>query len=1072
MKKLMTICVILFSVLSAEIWAQENRVLQGYIKDKETGEALPGATVIEVDAEERHIHGVVTDINGFYMIKIVEPNSKLKISFVGYKTQTINIGGRSQLNLELEDDSQQLETVVVQEERYTSDGFIAMRDKVSAVAQINLDDLDEMGVASVDEMLQGQISNVDITALSGDPGAGMQIRIRGTATITGDREPLIILDGMPYDVEIDNTFDFNSADTRDYGSLLSIAPDDIQKIEVLKDAASAAIWGAKAANGVIEITTKRGRKSKPKLRYNFKAFRSEQPDPVPLLNGGDYVTLQKQAFFNQKGQSEDSDILELNYDQDWDLYHNYAQDTDWLDEITQAGQSQEHNLSITGGGDKARYRVGVGLFDQEGTTVGTALERLSFRANMDFNVSTRLMISSDFSYTRSENERTYYGDERSVARLKMPNQSVYEYDSLGNKSGRYFLDPRTNAFQAKYKSGDKDKAMYNPVAVINEGRNSYLENKLRSTFRLRYNITEYLMLQSSITFDLVNGRTKKFLPIEASSDFWNSSATNKSSEGNAEVFRSQTLTKLIYTPNLGDDHSVTVMGQWQTSDSRSASYAASAGGLPSGSFDDPGLGSALSDLSSENGLGRSMGGLIRAHYKWKDRYMINAGIRADASSKFGDDTKWGNFPFGGVAWRASEESFLRDKTWLNELKIRGSFGVNGRSPSGMGHFSIYKTGGSYIDQGTVYPDNVKLKNLKWERVTQANLGFELAAYDNRFNAEFDVYEKVSTDLLWDLNVPTSSGFSKYKMNAGGMTNRGIELALRAVPIQTKDWRLDLQFNISRNENRVDEVPDNFSLTKGNMRENGNYATKVTEGNPIGGFYGYVYKGVYSVDSEAIVYDKNGEQVIDPITGYPLRMLMSGSNYRFREGDASYADLDYDGEIGENDVAYLGSSNPKYTGGFGFRIRYKGLSLSSNFHFRQGQDIVNIARMKTENMYTKNNQSTATMNRWRFPGDQTDIPRAVHGMAYNWLGSDRFVEDGSFVRWKNLSVNYRFAKELIKKFNLSDLSVFATAYNLYTFTEYTGQDPEVPLGADPYFFGKDTSTTPPSRTYTLGMTVIF
>ncbi|BDD11943.1 SusC/RagA family TonB-linked outer membrane protein (plasmid) [Fulvitalea axinellae] len=1066
MKKHLGIYTILWALLSLPALGQKGTLVQGYVKDKLSGEALPGANVIEVDSENRFLQGVPTDLNGFYMLKLSSDNAKIRITYVGFKTQLIDVNGRSKINITLEDDSQ-LQTVVVQEERYTSDGIIAIRDKVSAISQVKLDDLDAMGVASVDQMLQGNISGVDITALGGDPGAGMQIRIRGTATITGDREPLIVLDGMPYDVDIDNSFDFNAADQRDFGALLSISPEDIESIEILKDAASAAIWGSRAANGVIQIKTRRGRKMKPQLRYNFKGSVEQQPDAIPMLSGADYAILQKDARFvaGQKGE-----FRELNFDKDWELYHNYSQDTDWLDAITQLGANQTHNLSLAGGGEKAKYRVAADYFNQQGTTVGTGLDRISFRANLDYDVSNRLRISTDFAYTRSDNDRTFYGDERAIAYRVMPNMSIYERDTLGNLTGRYFLDDRPNVYQETRKTNEN--GIYNPVAVIDKGRHKYLENRLRSVFKLNYQMTDYLLLQSSISYDLVNGRTDKFLPAEASTSSWSESGTNFSAEGSSENFSVRTMTKLIYTPNLGVDHDLMVMGQWETTNSDGSTYSAQGGALPSGEFNDPGVAGVISGMGSSTSIGRAMGGLVRTHYKYKDRYIFGGGVRTDASSQFGDGTRWGMFPFASAGWRISEEDFLSEVSWLNELKFRGGFGVNGNPPRGFGHYSIYKTTTPYLGYGGIAPANAKLKNLSWERTYQYNAGVDFHALDNRLHVEMDVYRKETTGLLWDLGTPSSSGVDKIVQNQGGMRNQGIELALRGTPYRDDKWRIDLDFNIAHNVNSVVEVPETFTPESGDMLKNGNYAVRVTKGDPLGGFYGYRFKGVFK-DLDAVkAYDKDGNVIIDPNTDKPLRMLMGGSNYAFTAGDAIYDDINHDGVIDESDVVYLGSSNPDYTGGFGFRVSYKGLSVSSRFHYRVGQDIVNRARMNAENMFNRNNQGAATMRRWRFSGDETDMPRAIYDKGFNWLGSDRFVEEGSYLRWKNLSINYRFDRELIKRLNFKDLSVFFTAYNLYTFTDYTGQDPEVPLGADPFFFGVDNSTTPPSRTYTLGLTVIF
>ncbi|BDD09094.1 SusC/RagA family TonB-linked outer membrane protein [Fulvitalea axinellae] len=1078
MKRITVIYIILCSIMALPAFAQKGMLVQGYVKDAVTGESLPGASIVEIDKEERFVSGAVTDLNGFFMIKLTEESARLRIGFVGYDTKVVAVNGRREINLDMDESNTKLETVVIQEERYTSDGMINFKDRATSIAQVKLEDLSPMGATSVSEMLQGGISGVDITMVSGDPGAGAQIRIRGTSTITGDREPLIILDGMPYDVEIDNNFDFNAADQRDFGALLSIPPSDIESIEILKDAASAAIWGAKAANGVIQVTTKRGRKIKPRLQYVYKGFVSEQPDAIPMLSGGDYVTYQTDSRFNVAGKFlPDGQFNELKQNRDWNLYHNYNQDTDWLGAITeQYAPTHDHNISISGGGDKARYHVSAGYLSQAGTTKGTNLDRYNIRANLDYNVSNRLKISTDFMYTRKDQDKNYYGDERAVAYQKMPNQSIYERDTANNLTGRYFLDSRPEAFEKLRNPLSSDRTgLYNPVAVINEARHKYIENRFRSVFRAKYSLRDDLEINTDISFDLVNGTTDKFMPYEASSADWSSSATNVSWRGSSESFYVQSLTRVLYMPKIGENHSLTISGTWGAGLNQSNSYSVTAGGLPSGEFNSPGAGGlAPAGLSAGDGQGRNVFGLLQGVYTYKQRYILHTGSRFDASSQFGPETTWGAFPFAAVAWQLGREPFMEDVEWLTDLKLKADIGVTGRAPGGFNHYSIYSAGGSYYTGNVVYPANAKLNNLKWERLVGLNVGMEASLWEDRLNFEVEYYEKNTEDLLWPLKVPTSSGYVSMTRNDGRMTNKGVDLSFRAIPVKTKDWRVEFSFNIAKNINAVEEVPDNFSLESGNVLENGQYATRVVEGNPIGGFYGYRYKGVYKTIDDAVVRDKNGEIVYDQSTGKPLNMLMggSGNRYRFVGGDAMYEDINNDGLIDESDVVYLGSSNKDFSGGFGFRVNYKKFRISSRFVYAVGHDIVNLARMNSENMYETANQSQATMKRWRFPGDETDMPRAIYKVGYNWLGSDRFVEDGSYLRWRSLTVDYRFDKNWLKRFHATDLSVFFTALNLYTFTNYTGQDPEVPLGSDPYAFGMDRSTTPPSKSYQVGLTLIF
>jgi len=411
---------------------------------------------------------------------------------------------------------------------------------------------------------------------------------------------------------------------------------------------------------------------------------------------------------------------------------------------------------------------------------------------------------------------------------------------------------------------------------------------------------------------------------------------------------------------------------------------------------------------------------------------------------------------------------------INDLKLRYSYGVNGNQPgSSYGYFNLYSTGEEYMDMPVVIPTNLQLDHFRWERNSQINYGVDLTAFKNYLEVHFDVYTQKSKDLIWEnLSLPSTSGFPQITRNWGSMDNKGWELMFISDVLKKEKLGLNLNFNIAHNENRITEIPENFDFEFGSEAGNGQYARRAQEGHPIGSFYGFRYLGVYPTDMDAVAHDANGN-VIHNMEGRPLYMRYENADgYRFRGGDAIYQDINYDGLINELDIVRLGNSNPKFIGGFGSKLTWHNLVVTLFFHYRIGQDIVNMTKMYNENMYYRNNQSVSVLNRWRRQGDVTDIPRALYNHGYNWLGSDRFVEDGSFVRFKSASISYNFGN-IARKIKLQDLKLNFMIYNLYTWTNYTGVDPEVPmLSTDPFFIGEDKADTPPPKNYIISLNVKF
>jgi len=486
-------------------------------------------------------------------------------------------------------------------------------------------------------------------------------------------------------------------------------------------------------------------------------------------------------------------------------------------------------------------------------------------------------------------------------------------------------------------------------------------------------------------------------------------------------------------------------------------------------------------MSASSTQFRSVGFFLNDQYKFKDKYILSIGAKIEANSKYSRQARWGFFPAANLAWRISEEPFLKGFKFIDDFRLRGSWGITGNSPDkNYLYFNTYTAGTdyNYLDMKGVKPNNMELTNLKWENIEQYNIGFSFYGIKNRLNIEFDVYEKTTKNLyltLYETNIPNSTGFERYATNDGKMLNKGIEFSIDYKVIDREDFDLSFNFNISHNKNVILQLPKTYTFEYGNMLENGNYKVAVVPGQASGGFFGYKYLGVYSREEDTYVRDANGNLVYNIGDDKPLKMIHTepdGGYYEFEAGDAKYEDRNHDGKIDELDIAYLGDTNPLFMGGFGPRVSYKNFTVNFFVYYRVGYEIINQTRMDTEKMYGYDNQSKATNWRWRSEGDETDMPRALYNYGYNWLGSSRFVEDGTFIRFKSASISYDFPKETAKKLKFNDIKVYLTGYNLYTWTRYTGQDPEVGLPSNPKILPKDYSRTPPTMRYTLGISLTF
>lgn len=1092
MKKYLTavMCFFLLCSFHMLVKAQEQVLtVRGKITDKQKN-PVQGVTIAEVDAEQRTIRAVTSDVEGNFAIKINNKKDKLSFSIIGYKSVTQNINDKAVFNLSMETSSSDLGEVVVLSQRKTDNGNVAIAEKnlTIAASKINAKDMEEMQAASIDQALQGRLPGVDITASSGDPGAGMQIRIRGTSSINSSTDPLIVVDGMPYETQVPPDFNFGTADETGYASLLNIAPTDIKDITILKDAAATAMWGSRAANGVLIINTKRGAVGKPTLTYTFKGSVTKQPNAIPMLSGDQYSTLIPEEYMNRNGTPLNTQtVKEFQFDpNDPYWYHNYSNNTNWVDAISRLGFTQDHNIAMTGGGERARYYASLGYLNQGGTTIGTDLNRISTRINLDYIVSDRIRFKTDLSFSHTNNNRNYANNLRDVAYKKMPGMSIYEYNEFGILTPNYF-SPASN-IQGQY-SGLTDKnniiGTANPVAMAREARNNILSERVTPHFNLQYDILkQVLMTTFDVQFDINNTKTKTFLPQVATGRPFTETVVNRAYDGDLDVFNVTTKTNLVFTPQFKNEaHSLISYLSLYTYDNKGISHEALTSNTASSELQDPSIASRTQnqDLRLVSGTyqTRNIAATLSGQYSYLDRYIINVGIRGEGHSRFGPSHRYGLFPSVSARYRLSGEPFMKKyDSFIDDLSLRASYGQSGNAPRrDYSFFNVYGNfDWSYLGQAGVYPANMELKNLTWETIVGQNVGLNLLLFKNRINLDVEVYKNRTKNLFFNgLQISSFTGFNAVDMNVGTMDNQGWEIGINTTPYKSKNWTVDVNFNISRNTNLIREISEYYPREKGNLTTNGQYKTYMQVDNPFGSFYGFKYLGVYKDEASTVATGTKGLPIVGP-NGEKVYMRFNypATDYKFQPGDAMYADINHDGNINYMDVVYLGNGNPQFTGGFGSSVTYKGnLKITAFFNYRYDYDVVNGTKMTSTNMYGYDNQSTAVLRRWRKPGDETDIPRALFGSGYNWLGSDRYVEDASFLRFRTLTVRYTFPKSFVNKLKVKNLSAYITVENMLTFTNYTGQDPEVSTrGNDPFRVALDQSMTPPVKTFTIGLTGSF
>ena len=1084
--------------------------VRGHVSD-EMGE-LMGASVCEIDANGRIIEATTTDFNGNFSMKIRNPKDKLRFSYVGCKTQVLSIN-KSEFRIKMESQTTIKEITVTSKKRLNGGGLAIPEREISYATQtISMKEFEGLGLTTVDEALQGRIAGLDIIANSGNLGAGTTMRLRGASSVSSltSSNPLIVVNGNTWNVDMTN-FDLTNANDEQFAQLLNVNPEDIASITVLKDAAATAIYGSQGANGVIEITTKRGSRGTPKLTYSLRLTGTYQPKGYEMLNGDDYTMLLKESYFNPEQNDNASDLRELNYDPTFSEYEQYNNNTDWVDAVTQWGLRQNHYVSVTGGGEKATFRISGGYDHETGSVIKQRLDRLSTRVALDYYVSERIKISTDFSLTYTDNKRNY-DPLLSIAYHKMPNMGIYEQYPVGHPLQGQDTDHYYTMLQsapAVFNGNQKDYV--NPVASANlakfDDRTYDITPELELTYRLLGLDEEHHQLnwQGRVYMNIFNEYINKFYPKELVTLSWNN-GVNNATAGSTKSVAFNTKQTLTYIPHFNNkDHSLMAMARFELTSGSSNGQNTDATKLPSGGITNPGAGGRVTGMSTNFSQWRSMYYTLSTHYAYKGRYMADFSLRADGTTKFGPDRRWGYFPAVSLRWNIIDEPWMeRTHKWLSMLAIRPSWGRVGNQPNrDYLYESIYNSGTRYIDLNAIRPSNIRLTDLRWETTSTWDVGFDLGFFDDRLTLQGEWYHSTRRDMLMpDVSIPSSTGYySLAYRNVGSMRNVGWELNLNTNKlVRAGKFSADVNLTFGNNSNKILSMDETVlsSLNYDFHFENREVLQRVQLYNPFGAIYGFRFKGVYEYQYETFagmtpqeqqafvaaghtapyVLSEDGEIVLDK-DNKPVHMIYNfsydgtGKNYMFKGGDAIYEDINHDGEINALDIVYLGSSLPKLTGGFGFTLNYGRWKLNTQFNYRIGNKILNLARLDTEAMTTNDNQSKAVNWRWRKEGNQTSIPRAMYGSttSYNTLISDRFVEDGSFLRLNYTQLSYSFDPKVIKKLiGINRLSLYASANNLFIVTKYKGVDPEVSYGS--YGAALDEGQTPRAKSYTLGLTVDF
>lgn len=1034
-------------------------LVKGTVKDN-LGEGVPGASV-QVKGTSQ---GTITDLDGKFSLNVPNKNTTLVISFIGYVTVEVKADPQKPMMISLKEDTKTLDEVVVV-------GYqeVRRRDLTGSVAKANLDDVLTAPVASIDQALGGRIAGVNVTSGEGMPGGTMNIVIRGNNSLTQENSPLYVIDGFPVE---------------DASATSTLNPSDIESLEVLKDASATAIYGARGANGVVIITTKKGKVGKAQLSYDGSFGVQHVTRTIPMMDAYEFVKLQNEMY----PATTASSYFMTHEGKKWSQedYRNIDQ-YNWQDEIFQAAWQHNHTLRLAGGTEGVRYNASLSYFDQNGTLLETGYERMQGRMNTVVRRG-KLNMSLTTNYSRSIQTGST-PSETSYSGMNNLFYSVWGY--------RPVTSPDTPLHVLM------DSAMDNSVDASNDYRfNPILD--LKNQYRKNY--TNNLQMNGFIEYELLKGLKVKVsagytLDSRKQDQFNNSKSRyggpTSTDKVNAQVVRNERLTWLnentvTYQTNFKKKHYLNVLAGITFQNSDYEFYSFRTTHIPNESLGMAGMseGQAGTTASAKSSWAM-LSYLGRVTYNYKSKYYATASFRADGSSKFNKQNRYGYFPSASLAWTFTEEEFMKPlKQIISNGKLRLSWGLTGNNR--IGEYDYYallaalkSRVGSYPSSNSIpnaaYPFNgvsnlvgtvpISLSNsdLKWETTEQWNLGLDLGFFNERIGVTMDIYRKTTKDLLLEASIPTSSGYKFGTKNIGKVRNDGLELSLNTVNIKSRDFKWSTNFNISFNKNEVMALSENqiarTSAAQFDQNYNGQQSYIAKIGLPMGMMYGYIYEGTYKYDD----FNKSGNS-------YSLKAGVPhfSTEPNTQPGMPKYADLNGDGVVDTNDRTVIGRGLPIHTGGFTNNFEYKGIDLSVFFQWSYGNDIMNANRLFFESSNNRSrelNQYATYANRWTPENPNSDIPAATNSSS-NRVISSRIIEDGSYLRLKNVTLGYTFPAKLIKKYKIDKARVYVAAQNLWTCTGYSGYDPEVSVRNSAMTPGLDYSSYPRAYSISLGVSLGF
>lgn len=1029
MKKMLQIGLLAMFSLIATIGFAQNRTVTGVVTSADDNQPLVGVSIVVKGTS----NGTVTDIDGNYSLSVPE-KSTLVYSFVGYTTVETPLGDGSVMNLSLKGAADVLNEVVV-----TGYGSQIKRELTGNIARLKGKDIENMPLVSVDQALQGKAAGVFVNGGSGKLGQSVAVRVRGNSSISASSQPLYVIDGVPV-----TTGDFGN-----YGgetnTLADINYNDVESIEVLKDASAGAIYGARAANGVILITTKRGKAGKTSVSFNMQTGTAEATKRLPFLNASQFESFYRYAT-NYADVADGIDPKDPDSNTSYMFgpggfldYYSYGTygtpqqvDNDWQEGIFRKAPQQQADLQISGGTDKTKYYISGQFLDMTGTIIGNKLKRVTGRLNLDHQANDWLSFGAQMSLARTDNQR-------------LPDDNAFSnpLQSAALTPVTPFLDPNTG-LPAGAPPGDVNVPLYyNPVLSVNYGNFKALSYRTLANVYGQVTFTKNLRFRTEFGSDVLNQNEEGYFGSQTVRN-QTRAARGLGSNYGTYVTNYNTNNYFAFNQDFGK-HTIDATVGMGYQQSQTLTNFIEGFGFASDSYKKLASAATKSDGSSTETNFRFVSYFARANYKFNDRYLLGLSARIDGSSRFGANSRYGQFPAVSAGWIVSEEDFMKNISAISFLKLRGSYGITGNAEIGnFPQLGLAQGDAGYVGVPGQRPAQLANPDLKWETTKQSDIGIDFGLFKNRVSGELDYYNKVTTDLLLEVNVPATTGFTRQFKNVGRLTNNGFEVVLNTNNI-VGEFKWNTSLNWATNQNKVTDVQG--QIIEGGIRN----MNRVMEGQPIGVFFTREYAGVNPANGDALFF-KNTKNPDGSIN----RETVTNSGYN------------------STDRIVVGNPNPKFLGGITNTFSFKGIDLSVFFNGVYGNDVnfYGVGQYSSANGIYEDNQTTDQLNAWRPDNTNTDIPEARYLRANGSQPSSRYIFDGSYLRLRNLSLGYTIPKSVLNKLHLEKARIYVSGTNLATFTKYKGWDPEVNSDSFTSNFaqGNDFYTPPMPRTIVFGINV--